>query len=148
MTESSVTQMDMLDTNVLVYAYDTDESNKHEIAQQLLARSLMEKRLVLSVQALNEFYSVITRKNRAVQYTHEKACSILSHLASACAILPVTQQVTFRALDAVALHSMSFWDALIWAAAAENGISTVYTEDFQNDRVIEGVQFCNPFAAD
>ena len=42
-------------------------------------------------------------------------------------------------------HGLSFWDALIWAAAAENGIKTVYTEDYQDGREIEGVRFVNPF---
>jgi predicted nucleic acid-binding protein len=40
---------------------------------------------------------------------------------------------------------LSFWDALIWAAAKENGIPVVYTEDFQHGRDIEGVRIINPF---
>ena len=54
---------------------------------------------------------------------------------------------TLRALEAVSPHGFSFWDALIWAAAKENGISVVYTEDFQHGREIEGVRIINPFLA-
>jgi predicted nucleic acid-binding protein len=68
-------------------------------------------------------------------------------MADACEVLPLTPAVTFRALDAVPRHGLSFWDALIWAAAKENGISVIHTEDFQDGRDIEGVQFRNPFVA-
>jgi predicted nucleic acid-binding protein len=36
---------------------------------------------------------------------------------------------------------------LIWAAAKENDIAVIYTEDFQHGRDIEGVRFHNPFVA-
>lgn len=49
-------------------------------------------------------------------------------------------------VDAVARHGFSFWDALIWAAAREGGISTLDTEDFQHGRAIEGVRIVDPFA--
>jgi predicted nucleic acid-binding protein len=34
---------------------------------------------------------------------------------------------------------------LIWAAARENGIPTIYTEDFQHGREIDGVRIEKPF---
>ena len=45
-------------------------------------------------------------------------------------------------------HSISFWDAMIWAAANEVGVTLLLSEDFQRDRVLEGMQFYNPFASD
>jgi predicted nucleic acid-binding protein len=48
-------------------------------------------------------------------------------------------------LDAILQHGFSFWDGLIWAAAKENGIPVIYTEDFQHGRDIEGVRIINPF---
>jgi predicted nucleic acid-binding protein len=44
-------------------------------------------------------------------------------------------------------HGLSFWDALIWSAAVENNVAVIYTEDFQDGRVVEGVRFVNPFAS-
>ncbi len=38
------------------------------------------------------------------------------------------------------------WETLIWAAAKENGIPLIYTEDFQHGRDVEGVRIVNPFA--
>ena len=61
-------------------------------------------------------------------------------------VVLVTPTITLRALDAIPRHGFSFWDSLIWAAAKENGVEVVYTEDFQHGRDIEGVRIINPFA--
>ena len=70
----------------------------------------------------------------------------LRDLANLAEVVPVTPSMTFLALDAMARHSLSFWDALIWAAAKENGVSLIYSEDFQDGRTIEGVRIVNPLA--
>ena len=44
-------------------------------------------------------------------------------------------------------HGLSFWDELIWSAAVENEVALIYTEDFQDGRVVEGVRFVKPFAS-
>ena len=43
-------------------------------------------------------------------------------------------------------HSLSFWDAMVWAVADEAGVTLLLSEDFQHMRRLESVQFCNPFA--
>jgi predicted nucleic acid-binding protein len=40
---------------------------------------------------------------------------------------------------------LSYWDALIIAAAGELGCHTLYSEDFQNDQDYGGVKALNPF---
>jgi predicted nucleic acid-binding protein len=62
-------------------------------------------------------------------------------------VVPLNVAVTLRALDGMPRHGFSFWDALIWAAARENGVSLIYTEDFQHGRDIEGVGVINPFVS-
>ena len=47
--------------------------------------------------------------------------------------------------SAVSRHRLSFWDALIWAAARENGVTVIYTEDTPGAGEIEGVRYINPF---
>ena len=43
-------------------------------------------------------------------------------------------------------HQLSIWDALIWAVAQLNGVRWVLTEDAEHGRVIEGVEYLNPFS--
>ena len=45
-----------IDTNVLIYAHDTDAGAKHQIAKSVLRALWIERRGVLSVPVLQEFY--------------------------------------------------------------------------------------------
>jgi len=145
MTGPTAAGLELLDTNIIVYAYDVDEGEKHTRAKELLLSLSRERRLVFSAQVLNEFYVAARRRAKGTPDTHERICAYLLHLAEGCAVFPLMKSTTLRALDAVKLHSLSFWDALIWASAVENGVAVVYSEDFQHGRVLNGVRFCNPF---
>jgi predicted nucleic acid-binding protein len=45
-------------------------------------------------------------------------------------------------------HQLSFWDALIIAAAAQGGADTLLSEDLNPGQIIAGVRVVNPFAPD
>jgi len=45
-------------------------------------------------------------------------------------------------------HRLSYYDAQIWATARLNQVATVFTEDFQDGRRLDGVQFVNPLLAE
>ena len=44
-------------------------------------------------------------------------------------------------------HALSFWDALIIAAAVASGASKILSEDFNPGQTIEGVLIENPFGS-
>lgn len=134
-----------VDTNVLVYSADPDAGTKHDRALELLERLRESGSLVVSVQVLNEFYSVATRPMKPPAFGHAEASRVVNLIASAATVVPLTAALTFRALDALPIYGFSFWDALIWAAAKEHGVTVLYSEDFQHNRTVEGVRFVNPF---
>jgi predicted nucleic acid-binding protein len=136
----------MVDTNILIYAHDTDQGAKHDRSVDLLSELLAEHRLVLSAQILNEFYAATTRPRGPFRLSHGEAGQVVRELAAMAEVTPMTASTTLRSLDAVPHHGLAFWDALIWAAAMENGVSVIYSEDFQDGRVLEGVRYINPFA--
>lgn len=70
---------------------------------------------------------------------------IVEEIGQSAQVVPVAPEFTQRALTATLTHGLSFWDGLIWAAAHQHRVSTVYTEDFQHNRNVEGVRFLNPF---
>lgn len=146
MTGSTASTRKMVDTNVLVYAADPAGGDKRTRALDLIRELSEDGQLAVSVQVLNEFYNVATRPNKPPSLTHEDARQVVQDIARTSEVLPLTSAVTFRALDAIPRHGLSFWDALIWAAAKENGIAVIYTEDFQHGRDVEGVGYINPFA--
>ncbi|WP_435011198.1 PIN domain-containing protein [Tundrisphaera lichenicola] len=135
----------LLDTNIIIYAHDPSDLAKHAVAEELLKRLAKQKRLVLSSQVFNEFCSVMMRPNRITRLAADQVSLLLRDLAAISEVLPITPSLTFRALEGMPRHGLSFWDALIWAAAAENGVSVLYTEDFQHGRDVEGVRFVDPF---
>jgi len=49
------------------------------------------------------------------------------------------------ALEAVRVHRIAFWDAMLWASAQRAGVKYLLTEDFQDGFVLRGVTFVNPF---
>ena len=69
----------------------------------------------------------------------------LQHYVQIWPVVPVTSQVVLEAIRGVQQYRFSFWDAQIWAAARLNQVSTVLSEDFNPDAVIEGVRFVDPF---
>lgn len=145
MTASPIDQSALVDTNIVVYAYDPNEADKHERARGLLIELSNAGWLVFSAQVLNEFCSVMLRKGRPSPLPPDQIAAILRRLVATGRVLPMTEGITLTALDGVSRHGLSFWDALIWAAAKVNGIALVYTEDFQSAPEIEGVRFESPF---
>jgi predicted nucleic acid-binding protein len=144
-SDDSSSQLVLADTNVLIYAHDPTDPVKHATARRLLSGVLTDGRLVLSVQTMNEFFSVMTRPNRAVTLATAEASAILRDISEVCRVVPVSADIAFRAMGAPPSHGLAFWDALIWAAAKQSGATVLYTEDFQHGREIEGVRIVNPF---
>ena len=146
MTDSIAQTRILVDTNILIYAADRQAGDKNLKAVELVDELTAQNRMVVSVQVLNEFYHAATCPNKLPSLSHDDAYRTIRDLADAVPVLPLNSAITLRALDAIPRHGFSFWDALIWAAAKENGIRLVYTEDFQHGRDVEGVRIVNPFA--
>ncbi|MCI0461221.1 MAG: PIN domain-containing protein [Gemmataceae bacterium] len=136
-----------LDTNVLVYAHDRNEATKGPAASSLLTRMLAVGKPLLSVQVLSEFYWTVTRKI-PLPLTHDQAVAESTRLNTLTTVIAMTWNLLEVALQVAAAHGFALWDAQIFAAARQNGAEVLLSEDFQHRRVLEGVTFLNPFAAD
>ena len=137
-----MTVLELVDTNVLVYAHDRDAGDKHVRAVDLVARLAGTGDLAISAQVLNELANVLHRKRKLDRAVVAAAVARLSARAT---VLPLTGQLTALALGPGMDAGLSFWDALVWAAAHANGIGVVYSEDFTHGRVVDGVKFVDPF---
>ncbi len=135
----------LIDTNVLVYAYDRSEPEKQRQALHVLEGIIRADNGAVSMQVLVEFCSVALRKLTSV-LSPEQVEERLNHYAQIFTVIPVTLPVVQTGLRGVREHGLSFWDAQIWAAAQLHHIPVVLSEDFTPGMVIEGVHFENPFA--
>src|SRR5260370_36824064 len=110
---NSMSGKTFIDTNVLIYAHDTDAGAKHEIAKTVLRDLWSERTGVLSVQVLQEFYVNVTRKvpsplSRVVKGfgtpCGEQLCNLVQETT------PTEIASAFRIEDE---SRIGFWDALI-----------------------------------
>lgn len=130
-----------LDANILIYAVDNTTKEKHSCAVKLLT-SLAERSTILTLQALGEFYHVVTRKSLLPQNI---AFDIIEEWTTVFPVIPAQPQTLARAIHANRQHQIQFWDAMLWATAKEAGVTVLFSEDFQHGQVMGGVRFCNPF---
>jgi predicted nucleic acid-binding protein len=134
----------MVDTNVLLYAYDRGEPSKQPQALALLDRLAVNGLGVLTSQVLAEFFVNATRRLRPPLTTEEAYGCIQNYLLS-WVILEISGPIVLEAVRGVRTYQMSYWDAQIWASAKMNQIPVVFSEDFGPRVIIEGVRFVNPF---
>ena len=137
----------LVDTNVLVYAHDRGEHVKQKQAIQVLDRLYATGSGRLSVQCLAEFFSAVTR-GPTPKLTIPEAAQQTDQLARAWPVLDLTPMIVVEAVRGVRDHQLAYWDAQIWASARLNQIPVVFSEDFSDGVVFEGVRFVNPFAAE
>jgi predicted nucleic acid-binding protein len=126
-----------LDTNILVYAVLSNDP-RCQAAERLLAAGG-----TISVQVLNEFANVARTKLKW-PWPHVEAT--LSLVRSRSGRVRGISVATHEAALALARdHGLSFYDALIVAAAIEAGCDTLFTEDMQNGRTFGDLAIVNPF---
>ena len=131
------TRAPALDSNVLVYAV-AGSGTKAEVAM-----GLVREGGVISVRALNETANVLRRKTALEWDAIEEALGLLRRLLD---VVPLDKATHARGLLLARTTGYSVWDAMILAAALGAGCKTVFTEDMQYGRVVEGLAIRNPFA--
>lgn len=133
----------LVDTNLLVYAYDPRDPAKNVQAQTIL-KALHENKIgYLSVQSLAEFINA----SRKLAIPIATALSYTQAFALSWPILDLTPQVVMEAGRGVRDHLLPYYDAQIWATARLNQIPVLFSEDFNSGSTLEGIRFVNPFAA-
>jgi len=98
----------------------------------------------VSWQVLNEFYVNATRKARARAATCRRLIETYVQWMPAEFSLPLLQ----RAWHWMDVAGITFWDALILAAAERSGCRWLLSEDFSHGRKFGSVQVVSPFGAD
>lgn len=134
----------LVDTNVLVYAYDNADPAKQQKAFAILDELALSSKGALSVQVLAEFIVTVTRKIADPLDFDDARKSVENYLRS-WPVLDLTGFVVLEAIRGAREYHFSYWDAQIWATARLNQIPLVLSEDFTSGKSLEGVTFINPF---
>lgn len=134
-----------VDTNVLIYVRDPTHPVKQARCQDWLRRLWSEQSGRLSTQVLHEYYSVVTRKLKPGLPIDVARAEVRS-LASWNPVV-VTTGLAERAWLLEDRFSLSWWDALIVAAAQVSRADYLLSEDLQDGMDFGGLQVLNPFRA-
>lgn len=146
MTENS--QIQLLDSNILIYAYDSSEKERHVIAKGLLADCWKRKKIyALSVQNLSELFVITTKKITSPIKPEEMKKNIQDiNSFSNFNILTINKNNILSAIDISSEHNISYWDALIASVMKENHIYSIITENDKDFKKIPWLKVINPFA--
>lgn len=124
------------DTNLVLYLLSADTQKAN------VAEALLEKGGMISVQVLNEAVSVCVRK---LKLPWAEVHELIDVVKACCQVLPITLSTHERALFLAERYRLSFYDALICAAAQNAEAELLYTEDLQDGLVLDGLTVRNPF---
>ena len=132
-----------VDTNVIVYRHDASDSAKQLQADRWLRHLAHNRSGKLSFQVMQELYSTLTRKLRP-GFEAREAQDIVRDLM---AWQPVATDfsVMERAWRLQESRLLSWWDALIVAAAQSTACDVLLTEDLQHGQAFGRVRVLDPF---
>ena len=129
------------DTNVLVYMYSTSDLEKQARARELFRLHDGEGGIVVSTQVVQEFYAVGLRK---LAFSRQRLREAVARLLALPLVLVGPSHI-LKALENEERYRISFWDALILAAAELGGAGVLYTEDLNDGQQYGAVLVRNPF---
>jgi len=130
-----------VDSNLLLYYVDPVDSLKQARAMEWLNALWMAGAGCLSWQVLHEFYWNAVRKMRLDPARARDIVEDLAHWKPVDTSLGLIQQA-WHWVDSTPL---TYWDALILAAAQRSGARYLLSEDFQSNRRHDDVRVLNPF---
>ncbi|MGB5101715.1 MAG: PIN domain-containing protein [Steroidobacteraceae bacterium] len=126
-----------LDTNVLVYAFAAGDRRSAR------AEALLAEGGIIGVQVLNEFTNVARRKLDWSWEQVEAALGVIDELVGPPR--PLTAAIHAQAVEIARDHGLSFYDALIVAAAREADCQVLCSEDLQHGQRFGSLVVSNPF---
>ncbi len=129
-----------LDTNFLFYLYSAQDLSKQQKAVAWLGNH-KDAQFYISIQVQKELYVSLTKK---LKIDKLEAPQLIQKTNKLNVVLNTTDQIE-RAMELNILHSLSFFDSLIFAAAEFAQCDILATEDMQSSFKIKGLEIINPF---
>lgn len=132
-----------VDTNIFVYARDTSEPAKQPTAADWIERLWRDQTGRTSVQVLSEYFVTVTRK-LSPGISRDDAWDDVEALLT-WRPQPIDDDVLRRGHEVMRRYRISWWDALIVAAAQLQGALVLLSEDLSHGTEYGGVTVRNPF---
>ncbi|MEW6419821.1 MAG: PIN domain-containing protein [Nitrospirota bacterium] len=130
-----------LDSNILIYSSLQDDKGKHNETLNFLEK-LKGKIVFISTQVINEVYVALLKHELEDEDIQNIVLKIIDIYNSSI----ITVDTIKKSWNLRRIYNLSYWDSLIVASALESRCEVLYTEDMQDDLVINNtLTVKNPF---
>ena len=119
-----------IDTNIFIYYQRSDDYTKHKISEDTI--NFFD--CVVSTQVLNEICNLLTCKYPIPPSEIKK---YIKDIINSTALVIITQTLIIKALELNSKYSISYYDALMVAAALEADCKYLISEDMQDGLIID-----------
>ncbi len=133
----------MLDTSVLLYGVDDKDIPKRDQARRWIAACWERRCGRVSTQVLHEFYNNARKKFASAIAAGDARAEVRRYQHWQPWLIDHATVETAWAVES--RYRLSYWDALVVAAAAQQGCDALLTEDLQHNQDIDGIRILNPF---
>lgn len=141
----------LVDTNILVYRFDSLDPVKQRRASALLGKGITDGSLRVAHQSIPEFVVAVTRPRKVLDgralLTQAEALLEAELLCLQLPVLYPSREVLATAMRGATMYGLPWFDAQIWATAEVHGLDELLSEDFQHGRHYGSVRAVNPFLA-
>jgi predicted nucleic acid-binding protein len=138
--------LSLVDTNILVYRFDSRFPEKQAIATALLRRGIADRSLRIPHQAIIEFVAATTRSRGAAPILElNDARREAEEMLAQFEVLYPNEAVLRLALRGSAAYQLSWFDANLWAYAEHFALDRILSEAFEHQRLYGPVTVINPF---
>lgn len=132
-----------VDTNIFIYARDSNDVAKQARAAEWIANFWRDRTGRTSVQVLSEYYYNVTHKFKPKVASADAWDDVQALLE--WRPHPIDGALLERARDIEQRWRLNWWDSMIVAAAQLQSCAILLTEDLQDGAVFGGVTVRNPF---
>jgi predicted nucleic acid-binding protein len=129
------------DTNLFVYLWDLRDPTKNKTAQAVV-EALSGRRSIVGLQVVGEYQNALHRRLRLpVWVAAQSARNVLTEFST----FAYDEASVETALVEASAGRLSYWDALLLAAADSAGVKTMISEDMGDGLIFRGLEVVNPF---
>ncbi len=133
-----------IDSNIWLYRFIINPRDANAISKQQIATTLTNyPNIIISTQVVNEICANLIRK---AGFDNHQIQILIEEFSQGCEIVPISLETIQSAVKLRDQYLISFWDSLIVASAILEDAKILYSEDMQDELIINNtLQIINPF---
>ena len=127
-----------IDSNIFLYALSNKNPNKEKKAQKIILQNAN-----ISNQVINEVSSNLIKK---LKCSESQVISFIDAAFARYKVISLSENIFVEASNLREKYFLSYYDSIIVSSALESNCNILYSEDMQNNQLInQQLRIINPF---